>query len=707
MLTSGISKADEEFYFKFGIGKADITGFPADAPFPSWGPFAMKSVGIHMRQWARAFIIENAKTGERVVYVNCDTGAMSFEIRQRVLAALADKKNSQGKPLYTNQNVMITATHAHSTPGLAFGTGNGGVAGIVNSILRAHDKMMPGRLFYGTGDLTNASANRALIPFGMNKLSEEDKIRYKRGIDPEVTVLKFVGTDGKTKGAISWFAVHATSMGFRNALISPDNKGYAEYYWEKVDKSDPEKDSQFIAAFAQTNPGDVSPNLNILATPPGQPTLPPQAKDGFTNTKKIGGLQAAKAIEIAAGPGMKEVTASASDSTLLESAYEFINMAAATVDVKSLQPLGEEERQASTPNLIKRTCPPAIGLASIEGSTEDGGGITDASSGNLLAGLLKLPLLQNVLKLGLNLITVSVRDEERKCQAEKDILVNANKHSILGTIATVAGANIDQAGLPIQMFRIGQLVLLGAPNEITVISGAAIRREVAKAFVAKNVTHVILNGYANGYNNYVTTREEYKKQEYEGASTVFGPWEQKAFMRAFRDMANNMVHPAVLIDKIQTLPEPAINAKAKPAESGVWFDNPVGGRKFGDVLKQPKARYKAGETVVVEFVTGHPNNNIHHDDSFLKVFYNGTCSNAATAKRNESKARPVADDDDWETIYRWQRIGLSASKALISWDIPANAASGCYFISHSGDWKNGWNGKITGFTGLTNLFKVE
>lgn len=82
---------------------------------------------------------------------------------------------------------------------------------------------------------------------------------------------------------INWFPVHCTSMNNTNSLISGDNKGrtiklpksifiellqcfiftigYAELMFEA--EMDPEAlpgESSFIAAFAQSNEGDVSPN---------------------------------------------------------------------------------------------------------------------------------------------------------------------------------------------------------------------------------------------------------------------------------------------------------------------------------------------------------------------------------------------------------------------------------------------------------------
>ena len=80
--------------------------------------------------------------------------------------------------------------------------------------------------------------------------------------DHEMVVLKMVDTSGNDIGMIDWFAVHCTSMNNTNALISGDNKGYASYLMEEA-MSPPGTlpgTAKFVAAFAQSNEGDVSPN---------------------------------------------------------------------------------------------------------------------------------------------------------------------------------------------------------------------------------------------------------------------------------------------------------------------------------------------------------------------------------------------------------------------------------------------------------------
>lgn len=78
-----------------------------------------------------------------------------------------------------------------------------------------------------------------------------------------MVLLKFVDANsGEPCGMINWHAVHCTSMNNTNELVSSDNKGYASILVEKhfnppgtlAGRGD------FVAAFAQSNLGDVSPN---------------------------------------------------------------------------------------------------------------------------------------------------------------------------------------------------------------------------------------------------------------------------------------------------------------------------------------------------------------------------------------------------------------------------------------------------------------
>ncbi len=81
--------------------------------------------------------------------------------------------------------------------------------------------------------------------------------------------------------------------------------------------------------------------------------------------------------------------------------------------------------------------------------------------------------------------------------------------------------------LPLQILRVGQLVLLIVPTEMTTMAGRRMRDHMKALLVENGVIGaegvVIIAGLANGYADYTTTFEEYQIQRYEGGSTIFGP----------------------------------------------------------------------------------------------------------------------------------------------------------------------------------------
>ncbi|XP_035233266.1 neutral ceramidase B-like [Stegodyphus dumicola] len=158
-----------------------------------------------------------------------------------------------------------------------------------------------------------------------------------------MTLLKFTDLRHKPIGMINWFAVHCTSMNNTNYLISSDNKGYASMLFEqRMNKKMPLGKGPFVAAFAQANEGDVSPNtrgpkcidtglpcdaetstcdgqnLKCIASGPG--------KDMFDSTRIIGKKQYEKAVELFDAAD-KPVTGPVSF------AHQFVDMSRATVRV--------------------------------------------------------------------------------------------------------------------------------------------------------------------------------------------------------------------------------------------------------------------------------------------------------------------------------------------------------------------------------------
>ena len=287
--------------YNLGVGIYDITGEIAEANYFGYADPFHRNTGIRDRQYARAFIIEE-EGNSPVVFVNIDKGGTFQSVN---LAVLEKLKVTYGE-LYKDENVIISATHTHVATGgqshfSLYELATGGywktnfdnlVEGIYGAIVRAHNNIAPGSIYFNKGTLTNASINRSLVAYENN--TDADAFE---SIDPEMTVLKFTQS-GKEVGMISWFAVHPTSLSNSYQHNSSDNKGFAALKFERLKNSTYEAEGSFVAAFANTNAGDMSPNLNL---PPvndlnENSTGPGENEEDSANI--IGNRQYEKAIEL-------------------------------------------------------------------------------------------------------------------------------------------------------------------------------------------------------------------------------------------------------------------------------------------------------------------------------------------------------------------------------------------------------------------------
>lgn len=263
------SPCNEANEFMIGSGIYDITGPAAELGMMGYAQIDQKTAGIHTRLWSRAFVISSPCNGKRAVLVTADLGIVTQAVKQAVTQRLQQRFGG----IYNENNVLISATHTHSGPGgfshyalynltiLGYDETNFNaiVNGIVQSIVRAHDNLAPAIIKIARDDLLGASINRSAVAYAKNPAKERGQ--YAFDTDKTMTVLKMERLDGNEIGAINWFPVHATSMGNDNLLISGDNKGYGAYLFEKLKGADYTQPDTFVAAFAQSNEGDVSPNI--------------------------------------------------------------------------------------------------------------------------------------------------------------------------------------------------------------------------------------------------------------------------------------------------------------------------------------------------------------------------------------------------------------------------------------------------------------
>jgi neutral ceramidase len=290
--------------------------------------------------------------------------------------------------------------------------------------------------------------------------------------------------------------------------------------------------------------------------------------------------------------------------------------------------------------------------------------------------------------------------EQKACQAPKNILLDTGNIKIPHAWAPDV--------VPLQLFRLGQLVIVNIPTELTTMAGRRLKSALKATLVqqgalAANGGTVVISGLSNGYADYTTTFEEYQEQRYEGGSTIFGPLQLNGYIQEFSRLAVAMaqhqtVDPGPMPDDFSAKLGKGMQPKAElPPKNGA----------FGDVSVDVRASaYTAGEDVVeVMFVGGLPNNDMREGGTFLEVQRQATGGTWQT----------VAVDGDVETRFHVvpHKCGVLSSckyhDTTVQWFPAAQTAPGTYRIVHYGAYYSKpalKQGKFVQYTGASSTFKV-
>ncbi|XP_026172018.1 neutral ceramidase isoform X2 [Mastacembelus armatus] len=674
--------------YLIGVGRADITGPPADIPLMGYANPQQTAAGIHTRLYSRAFIIDDG--GRRVVFVTADVGMISQRLRLEVLQALQLKYGD----LYRQDNVVLSGTHTHSGPAGYFQytlfmiTSKGYIKasieplvnGIVKSVDIAHRNMRPGRIYLNRGELDDSSLNRS--PHSYLNNPEDERDRYKWNTDKQVLVLKFTDLDGDGIGMLSWFAVHAVSMNYTNQMVSSDNMGYASYLLEQ-DKNPGALPGQggFVAGFSSSNLGDVSPNtrgphcvntglpcdyLNsscpvggskmCLASGPGD--------DMFDSTRIIGHNIYRKAKQLYAG-AVEELTGS------LHAAHQWVNMTDVTVQINDTHTVS--------------TCKPALGHSFAAGTTDGGGDL------NFTQGAVEGDPFWDGIR---DALLGQPSNQTQECHHPKPILFSTGE---MNWPLPWHPQIVD-----IQIVTIGSVAVVAVPGEMTTMSGRRLRETVKQELESQGTfrdTQVVIAGLSNVYTHYITTYEEYQVQRYEGASTIYGPHTLSAYLHKYRGLAR-----AIAQDRVSELPvgpqPPFFKQNLFNLVPAAPVDRKPENSSFGDVLQQVYPIYRQGDVVSVTFVAGNPR---HSGDIRDKTFI------TVEIYDNRTETWEVVHTDaSWETRFHWLKGSNRQSNATVDWHIPLSASSGSYRIKHFGHYKQmkGLRPVITPYEGTSDVFRV-
>ena len=645
--------AEEQATFNYlvGRGMADVTGPVTGMQLWGFGRPDQIGEGLHTRLRSRAFVIaDRAEPGQRLVFASVDIGSIDHHVALAVIENLQARYGDS----YGLHNVIISATHTHAGP-----TGywhartdnglDGGfypahydalVSGITRSIVTAHEDLQPGRILVNTGVVADAGVNRSAVAYLENP--EAERLRYDSDTNKTMVLLRFADSSGDI-GMLNWYALHPTAMNYYNRLISGDHKGYASLREERERGVGYASNDDFVAAFAQADPGDVTPNTNLDNTGPGETDVETTRIMGERQMRKARELFAS-ATEQLAGP--------------VDSRQVYVNLNHYEVSGQF------------TGRGVQYTCPSAYGYSFAGGSTEDGGahflfeeGMTEQKF--WLDWLIRL-------------VTGAPKwtEEVKRCQAPKAILFETGSQNppLQSQVHTVSVA------------RIGQLVILAMPGEVTTMSGRRLRDSVM-AQVDDWAGHIVLAGYANEFAGYITTPEEYQLQQYEAAHNLHGQWS----LPAYQQVASQL---AAALDTGTRMPAGAgfSDWRGKSPELALPFHEGADQHRQGepgDALGSPDASYTPGQTIEVRFLSADPSAYYVTGNNYMQV-----------QRRTAGGWDVVAIDSDWSTRVRWSFDGGRA-QARLEWDIPVSAAPGEYRLVHTG-----FNAGGRAFEGASAVFSV-
>ncbi len=562
--------------FKVGCSKKEIPCFFEGLGMLGYGKEGNDVKGVETPIFCRAFVFSTK--GKIMAFVNAEICFFTMPLQKAVL----DQLNVLHPGMFTESNLMLTAQHSHSAPGgiahrVFYNTSIPGFKtevfeaykkGVVEAVMQALKDLQPARISYHTGlfaEDIEVAFNRSLIPYNANKeLSKKyTEAEAHLAVDRAMKLLRVENQEGKLTGSLNWFGVHATSVSNDNTKICSDNKGYAAEFTENQQEN-------MVAAFAQEAAGDVTPNF---VWDKKKKWLRGKFEDDFESARYNGQLQSDMALKLLASTPENYLAEEIDCHTMY---FDMGNVEVA--------PRFAEGKEQCT------TSPACIGM-SFFGGTKEGPGVPRflirmvnpiISFGKLFEKIFYRATLPKEEKLAL--------DRKFAAQSPKALAMELGKGRIfwvsrmsrvffvpdfvdplvkmfrrLGREGILDKDPWGPTVLPLQIMILGHLAIIAIPAEITTMAGRRLRKSLLDVLSQRGVTEVILSPYANAYAGYITTKEEYMHQRYEGGHTLFGKWTLAAFQTNFDILAKEM-----LLQKDQRKKADALTVPYVLKEENIW-----------------------------------------------------------------------------------------------------------------------------------------
>lgn len=465
-----------------GAAEVDITP-PPGMPKAGYSKNAHDGTGFRTRLRARALHLRHGRAS--VCVVTLDLLGGSTVLQRLVAEAVAERTDV---PLH---GLFIGATHTHAGPGQfqgspfysRFASNRPGfdpawtqflVERISTAVLDAVETRQPARAAVGRTEVWGLTRNRSLAPHVRNAtVDDRSEAAHRKfaAVNPWLHVLRVdsaaKGGHGGPLGALATFSIHGTGVSHHAHEYNADVWAYlVDELAAGVERA---TGSRPVVGAIEATHADVAPALR-----PGQA--------GYVEAERIGRGIGAAGVELhaslegqmtsdfAVGAGLREVDLGRGGG------YD-----AAAIDGIEL-------------------ARPALGASQVAGAKE-----------NLTPVLGWLPPFRAGMPKPFG---------------------TGGPHGpkwVLGSRwlqPMILPPDDFPSVLPLQAIRLGSVVLVGAPFEITVESGRRVREAVVAATAASSggaVDDAVVSSVANEYWGYCTTPEEYELQYYEGGHTLHGP----------------------------------------------------------------------------------------------------------------------------------------------------------------------------------------
>jgi neutral ceramidase len=528
-----------------GCAKSKVVFNKVSHALHGYGQINQLSDGAETDLFARAFVFKYEK--EFLSIVNLECGFVSHHLKLAIVKQL----NAKGIAEIKMENLMLCAQHTHAAPGghghyAAFNITTKGFrpdvfesykTACINAITLAIKDLEKASIFLNADNFevdADVAFNRSFDAYMENPdVPDLNDAQTNLALDRMMKQLRITNKNGGNKGIINFFGVQSNSIGVDNTKIHSDNKGYAASLLE----NDQTEEKPFVAAFCASAAADVSPNYH------GRGKWWPRGKyeDAFKSAYFNGFLQFEKAKTLIEKEEHQIPISNRLKSALAYFDFSSIDCDATFTDDKIVHETGEA----------------TIGLSFLEGSEIDCPGIDSVSSSavSLMSGYLKtfrkIPVINSLRKR-----TIEKRLYE--AHGNKKIVIELQAKKILGfsnlkklPLSNVLTETMDEIKkqysngalkentwlpviLPVQLFVIGEIAIVGFPGDISTKGGERLRLSILNDLENEGILDVIIVSYANEFFGYCTTEKEYDLQKFEGGFTTFGKYTMAAFQTTFQ-----------------------------------------------------------------------------------------------------------------------------------------------------------------------------